>query len=694
VKAVIIIASILILGTLGLSQNAFAAGGTISNQNSCTALGLTWLAPSHCFVYGELTINEGENLTVVNIIFQVQPSGTIINHGTIDNSGTLDIRGTIDNSGTIDNAGTIINSKGTIINGGTINNSGTININYSDSILDIRGTINNSGTISNGGTIISKSGSTINNSGTIDNFGIINNNDEFNNKDTITNSGTINNNSGGTITNSGTIDNNGEFNNKDTITNSGTITNGDTITNSGIIDNGCDGRMDGRGVVGNLPVDVCVPISDQASCEAFGLTWVAPNICQVNDALTMGARKTLTISSGIILEITSTGTININSDSILDIRGTITNSGTINNSGTITNSGIIDNGCDGQMAGRGVVGNLPINFCDTEGDAPYNAGTSEYGISEGDEPDNAGISDVDLAVVMTSDSSNPGTIYPGSSLSFNVRGVNNAIIGTNAVVSIGLSSGLHYDDQGSDCIKINNQIRCFMEPLNAGSVFDKTLAITVNDSAVGTQSITAIISSVNPDPQPNNDQYVLDFPLAQPTTGQTQPRDTTPPKILKPTDITIDAENNNGARVSYDVLVIDETDKIVRPSCSPSSGSFFEIGETRVRCNASDLSGNRAQSVSFSITVNPPDVAIPDWVKNMASFWCDDKIDIVSFIEGIQYLIDNNIIIVSESSGYGSSQYIPNWVKNNACWWSQGLISNGDFASGIEYLVREGIIRV
>ncbi len=65
-----------------------------------------------------------------------------------------------------------------------------------------------------------------------------------------------------------------------------------------------------------------------------------------------------------------------------------------------------------------------------------------------------------------------------------------------------------------------------------------------------------------------------------------------------------------------------------------------------------------------------------------------------SFIEGIQYLIDNNIIIVSASSGYGSSQEIPSWIKNNACWWSQGLISNSDFANGIEYLVREGIIRV
>jgi len=122
--------------------------------------------------------------------------------------------------------------------------------------------------------------------------------------------------------------------------------------------------------------------------------------------------------------------------------------------------------------------------------------------------------------------------------------------------------------------------------------------------------------------------------------------------------------------------------------------NFFGIGETRVICNAQDSAGNRAAPVSFYVTVNPPDVAIPDWIKNVASFWCEDKIDDASFIEGIQYLIDNNIIIVSASSGSGGTQEVPNWVKNNACWWSEGLISSEDFASGIEYLVSAGIIRV
>ena len=172
-------------------------------------------------------------------------------------------------------------------------------------------------------------------------------------------------------------------------------------------------------------------------------------------------------------------------------------------------------------------------------------------------------------------------------------------------------------------------------------------------------------------------------------------RDITPPKILQPSDVIVDATDSNGARVTYDVLAIDDTDQIIRPTCRPSSGSFFPIGDTIVSCTASDSAGNSARPVTFIVTVNAPGILIPDWIKEVAAFWCDDKIDDSSFIEGIQYLIDNDIILVpTTSSGTGGSQTIPSWIKNNACWWSQGLISDEDFAAGLQYLIGQGIIRV
>ena len=192
------------------------------------------------------------------------------------------------------------------------------------------------------------------------------------------------------------------------------------------------------------------------------------------------------------------------------------------------------------------------------------------------------------------------------------------------------------------------------------------------------------------EPRPNAAGMVDEEP-----THVTSAPDTTPPKILKPTDITVDAQDNNGAIIDYEVLAIDETDKIVTTLCNPSSGSIFYVGTTTITCNATDLSGNKAQPVAFSVTVNPPKSAIPDWVKNIAEFWCDDKIDNASFIEGIQYLIDNGIITVAAtSSNMDSIQEIPQWVKNNACWWSEGTITDDDFASGIEFLVKTGIIQI
>ncbi|MFB5622206.1 MAG: peptidase, partial [Candidatus Nitrosomaritimum yanchengensis] len=90
-----------------------------------------------------------------------------------------------------------------------------------------------------------------------------------------------------------------------------------------------------------------------------------------------------------------------------------------------------------------------------------------------------------------------------------------------------------------------------------------------------------------------------------------------------------------------------------------------------------------------------PLTSIPSWVKNVAGFWCQNHIDDASFVEGIQYLIDNGIIVVpAKSKVISDTQEVPQWVKNNACWWSEGSITDLDFASGIEYLVREGIIVV
>ena len=90
------------------------------------------------------------------------------------------------------------------------------------------------------------------------------------------------------------------------------------------------------------------------------------------------------------------------------------------------------------------------------------------------------------------------------------------------------------------------------------------------------------------------------------------------------------------------------------------------------------------------------DSGIPAWIKNNAGWWATDQIDDSSFLQGIQFLIKEGIMVIpptvaSESSG---SEGVPAWVKNNAEWWSDGQIDDNTFVSGIQYLVKVGIIKV
>ncbi|MCE2505813.1 MAG: hypothetical protein J4F36_04970 [Nitrosopumilaceae archaeon] len=97
-----------------------------------------------------------------------------------------------------------------------------------------------------------------------------------------------------------------------------------------------------------------------------------------------------------------------------------------------------------------------------------------------------------------------------------------------------------------------------------------------------------------------------------------------------------------------------------------------------------------------SITVGESKPSVPDWIKNNAGWWAEGTINDDSFIQGIQFLIKEDIIkIPPTSQGEGSdSNEIPAWIKNNAGWWAEGTIDDSTFVNGIEYLVKSGIIVV
>ena len=94
------------------------------------------------------------------------------------------------------------------------------------------------------------------------------------------------------------------------------------------------------------------------------------------------------------------------------------------------------------------------------------------------------------------------------------------------------------------------------------------------------------------------------------------------------------------------------------------------------------------------INLDSTPVVIPQWIKNNAGWWAEDQIDDASFVQGIQYLIQKEIMKIPKATNTQNAENkdIPQWIKNNAGWWAKGQITDSDFVSGIEYLVDHKII--
>ena len=96
------------------------------------------------------------------------------------------------------------------------------------------------------------------------------------------------------------------------------------------------------------------------------------------------------------------------------------------------------------------------------------------------------------------------------------------------------------------------------------------------------------------------------------------------------------------------------------------------------------------------------DAQIPNWVRNVAGWWASGDISENEFVTGIEYLINNNIILLGfvpcndeiQNQTTSSSKSIPDWIKNNANWWSENLINDIDFINGLQYLIEHKIIKI
>ena len=109
--------------------------------------------------------------------------------------------------------------------------------------------------------------------------------------------------------------------------------------------------------------------------------------------------------------------------------------------------------------------------------------------------------------------------------------------------------------------------------------------------------------------------------------------------------------------------------------------------------NPGILNSDNSQSKKTS---SNKEIEVPNWVKNNARWWASEQIGDQAFVSSIQYLIEQDIIKIPESSKSSSKSLngMPLWVKNIAGFWAEDTISDDEFVKSIQYLIENGIIVV
>ena len=117
-----------------------------------------------------------------------------------------------------------------------------------------------------------------------------------------------------------------------------------------------------------------------------------------------------------------------------------------------------------------------------------------------------------------------------------------------------------------------------------------------------------------------------------------------------------------------------------------------------VNLNFKNLDGNKLAKATFPIVIDrilPNEISIPDWIRNNALWWSQEKIDDDTFIQGIEHMIQNEIILIPQTHQETfESQGIPDWIRNNAAWWADGQIDDETFVRGLEFMIKSGILSV
>ena len=148
------------------------------------------------------------------------------------------------------------------------------------------------------------------------------------------------------------------------------------------------------------------------------------------------------------------------------------------------------------------------------------------------------------------------------------------------------------------------------------------------------------------------------------------PPDVTPPTIMVPAGITVEASGPGGTVVQYDAPASDDV-AVAAAGCAPAPGSTFAIGTTTVTCTATDTSAN-TRTATFVVTVadrRPPALALPASISTQATgpagavvqygASASDAVGVASFAcvppSGATFPVGTTTVTCTASDGAGNS---------------------------------------
>jgi len=144
----------------------------------------------------------------------------------------------------------------------------------------------------------------------------------------------------------------------------------------------------------------------------------------------------------------------------------------------------------------------------------------------------------------------------------------------------------------------------------------------------------------------------------------------------------------NGFTDWIDVLPTSHTNSYV--------AEVFLPNEITIQSNPFDVFSGEKKTIDIVTRGLDTNYDVPVWIKNNAEWWASGKIDDDSFIQGIQFLIKEDVLKIpptTQGSDSGSND-IPEWIKNNAEWWASGKIDDASFINAMQFLIKEGIVRI